>query len=94
MKQAWAASPEAAEVVLRRKKTSSDRNLNLLNNNGSGSGEMELNLKRRSYHPQDYLSQVLDPTMASTKPQRKRDFPKVCMLPSIIKIRGFSIPVL
>ena len=95
VKQAWTASPEAAtsiEVVRRRKKsepgsttTEAARNLNVINNNNNGSSEAaDLNLKRRSYHPQDYLSQVLDPAhsdltttpVASSRLKRK-DFPKV-----------------
>ena len=94
VKQAWTASPEAAtsiEVVRRRKKsepgcsTAEARNLNVINNNNNGSSEAaDLNLKRRSYHPQDYLSQVLDPAhsdltttpVASSRLKRK-DFPKV-----------------
>ena len=82
VKQAWTASPEAAtsiEVVRRRKKsepgcsTAEARNLNVINNNNNGSSEAaDLNLKRRSYHPQDYLSQVLEP-----KPVKRKDFPKV-----------------
>jgi hypothetical protein len=78
VRQAWAASPEAVEVVRRRKKES---NLNLINNNGSGAEMQEL--KRRSYHPQDYLSQVLHPaselTRSTTSRDRRTDFPKVTL---------------
>ena len=70
-KQAWTSSTEAPmtsfEAVKRRRKKSQDRNLNLINNNGDS-----VDLKRRSYHPQDYLSQVLEP-----KPVKRKDFPKV-----------------
>ncbi len=81
-----------ATVVRRRKSTNNaeQRNLNLLNNNGSGSagsagsaGEMELagsagmSMKRRSYHPQDYLSKVLDPSAPNMSRPRRSDFPKV-----------------
>ena len=70
-KQAWTSSTEAPmtsfEAVRRRRKKSQDRNLNLINNNGDS-----VDLKRRSYHPQDYLSQVLEP-----KPVKRKDFPKV-----------------
>ena len=74
VKQAWASSSTekapnmtSFEAVRRRKK-SQDRNLNLLNNNGDNT----IDLKRRSYHSQDYLSQVLEP-----KPTKRKDFPKV-----------------
>ena len=94
VKQAWTASPEAAtsiEVVRRRKKsepgsttTEAARNLNVINNNNNGSSEAaDLNLKRRSYHPQDYLSQVLDPGhsdltgVAASSRLKRKDFPKV-----------------
>ena len=98
VKQAWAASPEAAtsvEVVRRRKKSepgggfepgTDQRNLNVINNNNNGSSEgADLNLKRRSYHPQDYLSQVLEPTTsentipsaATSSRLKRKDFPKV-----------------
>ena len=95
VKQAWTASPEAAtsiEVVRRRKKsepgcsTAEARNLNVINNNNNGSSEgADLNLKRRSYHPQDYLSQVLEPTTsentipsaATSSRLKRKDFPKV-----------------
>ena len=94
VKQAWTASPEAAtsiEVVRRRKKsepgsttTEAARNLNVINNNNNGSSEAaDLNLKRRSYHPQDYLSQVLDPAhsdltgVAASSRLKRKDFPKV-----------------
>ena len=94
VKQAWTASPEAAtsiEVVRRRKKseptTSTERNLNLINNNNGSSDGADLNLKRRSYHPQDYLSQVLDPAVEAALAQqvsatrlKRRDFPKVWRL--------------
>ena len=95
VKQAWTASPEAAtsiEVVRRRKKSepstsTTERNLNLINNNNGSSEAADLNLKRRSYHPQDYLSQVLDPAteaaliqqqqQVSSARLKRRDFPKV-----------------
>ena len=70
VKQAWTSSTEAPMTsfeAVRRRKKSQDRNLNLINNNGDS-----IDLKRRSYHPQDYLSQVLEP-----KPVKRKDFPKV-----------------
>ena len=87
IKTAWpsTSSPEAVEVVRRRKKSeaSADTNLNLINNNGSSTEDMSL--KRRSYHPQDYLSKVLQPETRHTVPgllpasaaSKRRDFPKV-----------------
>ena len=65
------------------------RNLNVINNNNNGSlseAAADLNsLKRRSYIPQDYLSQVLDPTtsadiaaaLATSSRLKRKDFPKV-----------------
>ena len=80
IKTAWpsTSSPEAVEVVRRRKKSeaSADTNLNLINNNGSSSTE-DMSLKRRSYHPQDYLSKVLQPETRHTSASKRRDFPKV-----------------
>ena len=75
IKAAWpSTSSEAVEVVRRRKK-SDDSNLNLINNNGSSE---DMSLKRRSYHPQDYLSKVLQPeTRHTTTLPKRRDFPKV-----------------
>ena len=64
-------------------------NLNVINNNNNGSlseAAADLNsLKRRSYIPQDYLSQVLDPTtsadiaaaLATSSRLKRKDFPKV-----------------
>lgn len=90
VKQAWTDQP--SEVVMRRrsrkKSEPSERNLNLINNNNGSSEAADLNLKRRSYHPQDYLSQVLDPSLnevvvnaaASSAKMKRRDFPKVITL--------------
>ena len=61
----------------------------MINNNNNGSlseAAADLNsLKRRSYIPQDYLSQVLDPTtsadiaaaLATSSRLKRKDFPKV-----------------
>lgn len=88
VKQAWTEQP--SEVVVRRRSrkksepSKEQRNLNLINNNNGSSEAADLNLKRRSYHPQDYLSQVLDPSLnevvvnaaASSAKMKRRDFPK------------------
>ena len=68
VKEAWTEQP--TEVVMRRSRK--EKNLNVINNNGEHSTE-ELASKRRSYHPQDYLSKVLDPSELRKKPE----FPKV-----------------
>ena len=86
--EAVAASEAAATatVVRRRKKSEDTTNLNLINNNGSTTASpaseaaaAEMSLKRRSYHPQDYLSKVLQPDIRPGPPKR-RDFPKVTTL--------------
>ena len=76
------------------------RNLNVINNNNNGSlseAAADLNsLKRRSYIPQDYLSQVLDPTtsadiaaaLATSSRLKRKDFPKVIKM--IINSVGLS----
>ena len=108
------------QVVLRRKKTPTRQNLNLINNNDSGnagtppgsgfsqsaeagnscfstqsadreSQPVTAAAKRRSYHPQDYLSKVLDQPenggsgTSGSRARRRRpvDFPKVKSLPPI-----------
>lgn len=95
VREAWAPTPEHVTeksltempaqveedvVVVRRRTKTSDRNLNLLNNNGSvemasGATAEEINMKRRSYHPQDYLSKVLEPVKPTTT-TRRSEFPK------------------
>lgn len=91
VKAAWpststeAAAVVEAAVVRRRKKSEDCTNLNLINNNGSSSASpseavADMSLKRRSYHPQDYLSKVLQPNIRPTGPPKRRDFPKVTTL--------------
>ena len=72
----------------------------MINNNNNGSlseAAADLNsLKRRSYIPQDYLSQVLDPTtsadiaaaLATSSRLKRKDFPKVIKM--IINSVGLS----
>jgi hypothetical protein len=84
VKEAWAEVPEKEQVVLRRsRKEKDEKNMNLINNNSSGSQQQRKEseaAKRRSFHPQDYLSQVLVQE-AEQRPRRKAkrpsDFPKV-----------------
>ena len=58
-----------------------DNNLNLINNNGEDNKQAEEKAsKRRSYHPQDFLSKILtSPADENTFRQLKRSsgFPKV-----------------
>eukprot|EP00095_Tigriopus_kingsejongensis_P007243 maker-scaffold435_size171904-snap-gene-0.29 protein:Tk07243 transcript:maker-scaffold435_size171904-snap-gene-0.29-mRNA-1 annotation:"hypothetical protein KGM_08503" len=85
VKEAWTEAPEKEQVVLRRRSRGQlrdDANLNLINNNNQ-SGSVEGASKRRSYHPQDYLSQVLQPpttpisaSMSGRIPRRPSEFPK------------------
>ena len=78
------------------------RNLNVINNNNNGSlseAAADLNnLKRRSYIPQDYLSQVLDPTtsadiaaaLATSSRLKRKDFPKVIKIIMYIRFRSWT----
>ncbi|XP_059082222.1 uncharacterized protein LOC131879802 isoform X2 [Tigriopus californicus] len=85
VKEAWTEAPEKEQVVLRvrpSRKGKEDANLNLINNNNQTSSEVGAS-KRRSYIPQDYLSQVLQqpttPLSSSTSgriPRRPSEFPK------------------
>ena len=63
VKEAWAEVPAREQVVMRRaRKEKDERNMNLINNNDSQQEQQrqqDSGTKRRSYHPQDYLSQVL-----------------------------------
>ena len=63
VKEAWAEVPAREQVVMRRaRKEKDERNMNLINNNDSQQQQQrqqDSGTKRRSYHPQDYLSQVL-----------------------------------
>ena len=80
VKEAWVPGPNEetpVEVVRRRRRLrshdSNESNLNVINNNG----EVEdTSSRRRSYHPQDYLSKVLEPTR-SPRRRKGNDFPKV-----------------
>ena len=88
VREAWpsveiATTPEVV-VRLRRpsRRSSSEnrteqRNLNALNNNDEDEELEDFAAKRRSYHPQDYLSKLLT---RSSHSGRKSDFPKVIFL--------------
>ena len=81
VKEAWAEVPAREQVVMRRaRKEKDERNMNLINNNNSQQGQ-DSGTKRRSYHPQDYLSQVLVQEGAGEPRhrgrRRKAEFPKV-----------------
>ena len=76
----------------------------MINNNNNGSlseAAADLNsLKRRSYIPQDYLSQVLDPTtsadiaaaLATSSRLKRKDFPKVIKIIMYIRFRSLTYP--
>ena len=80
VKEAWAPQKSTPDEVVMRG-GGRDKNLNAINNNnGSGGSSVTAveELKRRSFHPQDYLSRVLDVERHhSAKNRRKQDFPKV-----------------
>ena len=80
VKEAWAPPPPTKEeVVMRTRVVETSKNLNAINNNNSGGSSAVEELKRRSFHPQDYLSRVLDANEQrhSARTRRKQDFPKV-----------------
>ena len=85
VKEAWAEVPAREQVVMRRaRKEKDERNMNLINNNGGGGSQLEQQdsgTKRRSYHPQDYLSQVLvqdgEGETRHRGRRRRAEFPKV-----------------
>ena len=76
----------------------------MINNNNNGSlseAAADLNnLKRRSYIPQDYLSQVLDPTtsadiaaaLATSSRLKRKDFPKVIKIIMYVRFRSLTYP--
>ena len=64
-------------VVKRRVKNRSQQNLNLINNNNNNSNsEEDSGKKRRSYHPTEYLSNVLTTTQRKSR-RSAEGFPKV-----------------
>ena len=72
VKEAWAEVPSVQHVVRRKKKKKEDN----LNNND----DEEQNQKRRSFHPQEHLSNILDheqENRARNRRRRPKDFPKV-----------------
>ena len=82
VKEAWAEVPAREQVVMRRaRKEKDERNMNLINNNSNSQQEQDSGTKRRSYHPQDYLSQVLvqdgEGETRHRGRRRKAEFPKV-----------------
>ena len=80
VKEAWAPPPPTKEeVVMRTRVVETSKNLNAINNNNSSGSSAVEELKRRSFHPQDYLSRVLDANEQrhSARTRRKQDFPKV-----------------
>ena len=62
--------PKTTVKLRPRTAQEADKNLNLINNNKSreeDSEEKEMKLsKRRSYHPQDFLSKVIDQTLSKS----------------------------
>ena len=82
VKEAWAEVPAREQVVMRRaRKEKDERNMNLINNNNSSQPDQDSGTKRRSYHPQDYLSQVLvqegEGETRHRGRRRRAEFPKV-----------------
>ena len=71
--------------ILKLRPSSADKNLNLINNNNKAtrqSREEELQeraSKRRSFHPQDFLSKVRDHTRIHTSNTRFRLFHLMAM---------------
>lgn len=82
VKEAWADMPEKETAVVRRRKKE-EKEMNLINNNGEDAND-DVTAKRRSFHPQDHLSKVLDASSPGTvggrigrRRRRPADFPKV-----------------
>ena len=90
VKEAWAEVPAREQVVMRRaRKEKDERNQNLINNNSNSQQEQDSTTKRRSYHPQDYLSQVLvqegEVETRHRGRRRRAEFPKVSKVTQFLR---------